>query len=383
MNGRMKTLGQRENQCISVALRQSLAENAAIPPLPYRCAQGRSSRSPRCRRAAALALPGCVGFANRLLCLPARASLPSPWLAHIMRSPTASTPSAGCCDTPSATTSSMPAPSGSASSPSRPLPSGSSPWSACPLDRLPVPSPRQSLRSPDPLHAPPCAPGASARPSFIRASASCGCFQTRFDPLPVRLRSSLADLPAAASQCRSFRQLHQKLFIPLLAVPAHDAAQRRIRFQVASMPIVLPRSRPLAPIRFRPVKDCFVGSHIDQSSGSGDRGTDGDSLSFNPRNSRSAISCSPGDSSFRSNPFEIPHQQAESTLPEPGSVDLVCIELPPVLPRSRQSRRRKGDSVFRRRDGRRCGAARWWRPTGLAVVVSFSPLPWGQSSVAM
>ena len=47
-----------------------------------------------------------------------------------------------------------------------PLPSGSSPWSACPLDRLPVPSPRQSLRSPDPLHAPPCAPGASARPSF-------------------------------------------------------------------------------------------------------------------------------------------------------------------------------------------------------------------------
>ena len=28
-----------------------------------------------------------------------------------------------------------------------------------------------------------------------------------------------------------FRQLHQKLFIPLLAVPAHDAAQRCIRFQ--------------------------------------------------------------------------------------------------------------------------------------------------------
>ena len=46
-----------------------------------------------------------------------------------------------------------------------------------------------------------------------------------------------------------FRQLHQKLFIPLLAVPAHDAAQRCIRFQRSGIDADrLPRS--IAPIRF-------------------------------------------------------------------------------------------------------------------------------------
>ena len=131
-----------------------------------------------------------------------------------------------------------------------------------------------------------------------------------------------------------FRQLHQKLFIPLLAVPAHDAAQRCIRFQRSGIDAdrLAPQqaARP-DPLQY-PVKDCFVGSHIDQSSGSGDRGVIRRRLAQFQSQKLSQcqrISCSPGYSSFRSDPFEIPHQQQPKvhSRSQARSPHLVCIEL--------------------------------------------------------
>ena len=131
-----------------------------------------------------------------------------------------------------------------------------------------------------------------------------------------------------------FRQLHQKLFIPLLAVPAHDAAQRCIRFQRSGIDAdrLAPQqaARP-DPLQY-PVKDCFVGSHIDQSSGSGDRGVIRRRLAQFQSQKLSQcqrISCSPGYSSFRSHPFEIPHQQQPKvhSRSQARSPHLVCIEL--------------------------------------------------------
>ena len=187
------------------------------------------------------------------------------------------------------------------------------------------------------------------RPSFIlviRASASCGCFQTRFDPLPVRLRSSLARSSVAASQSGGFCQLHQKLFIPLLAVPAHDAAQRCIRFQRSGIDAdrLAPQqaARP-DPLQY-PVKDCFVGSHIDQSSGSGDRGV----IRRRTRSLSIPETLAVPENRWLSRLFLVPIRSlrntpppaAESTLPEPGSVAPSCLHRTShtVPPRSRQSR---------------------------------------------
>ena len=96
--------------------------------------------------------------------------------------------------------------------PSRPLPSGSSPWSACPLDRLPVPH-RDNPKS----TACRC-----VRPSFIlviRASASCGCFH------PVRSFGALAVQFGQIFPSRNIRQDNEESSIPREAT----SISRRVR----------------------------------------------------------------------------------------------------------------------------------------------------------
>ena len=155
-----------------------------------------------------------------------------------------------------------------------------------PLDRLPVPSPRQSLRSPDPLHAPP----SCVRPSFILVIRAM-----RVLPNPVRsFARALAVqfgqiFPSRRLNPGGFRQLHQKLFIPLLAVPAHDAAQ-----MAAFASSVVAGCRPSCPANFR---------FSTQSKTASCRSRLGRSWSDQPaervRNSSQCqrISCSPGYSS--------------------------------------------------------------------------------------
>ena len=86
-------------------------------------------------------------------------------------------------------------------------------------------------------------------PSFIfviRASGSCGCTQSLFDPLFGRFRSSFArssrvgvSIPEARASCAS----HSSYSVP----PARRTIVRSAAFAssvVASTPSVLPRSRP-------------------------------------------------------------------------------------------------------------------------------------------
>ena len=75
---------------------------------------------------------------------------------------------------------------------------------------------------------------------------------TRFDPLPVRLRSSLArSSRRGVSIPEAFASSIKNSSYPCSLSPRTMLRSAAFASSVvASMPIVLPRSRPLAPIRF-------------------------------------------------------------------------------------------------------------------------------------
>ena len=87
------------------------------------------------------------------------------------------------------------------------------------------------------------------RPSFIfviRASGSCGCFQSLFDPFPGRLRSSFArsarvgvSIPEDRASCSSHASYSVSSSRRTIARSAAFASS-----VVESTPTVLPRSSP-------------------------------------------------------------------------------------------------------------------------------------------
>ena len=201
----------------------------------------------------------------------------------------------------------------------------------CPLDRFPVPSPRQSLRDlqialrcsasvrqvrPPVLHS------GNPRIRIMRVLPS-----TRIDPLPDALAiTSLARIFPShlASQSRRLSPAPSgNSSYPCLGdCPGAPMLRRRcIRFQrsgIVCRIVLRIRSRAARPDPLQyPVKDCFVSVATSmQSSGSGDRGVIRrlTSLTFTSQKlsqSQRIDWLIQAIRSFRSgDPFEIPHQSA-------------------------------------------------------------------------
>ena len=160
---------------------------------------------------------------------------------------------------------------------------------------------------------------------------------------------------------------------------------------VASIPIVLPRSSPLAPmcLSTHSKTASWVGTSISRRVLGNRRVIRRRLAQFQSQKLSQCqrSSCSPGYSSFRPDPFKIAHQQQPKvhSRSQARPPQLVCIELPTQSLQEvvKAMFVEKPIQCFVKGIARQCGAAGWWPPAGLlAVVVSFFPLPWGESNVA-